>query len=218
MRWANYHLNAEGRGRISAAVADAERKTAGEVVPVLARSSAHYRHVLWLASALAYIALAASGWSLGRHLLPWGVRGSLGIDVAAALITGWGLSQFAWVRRALTSRKDQRAAVHRGAELAFHRFHLHKARHDAGVLLYVSLEERQAVVLAGPGLHLKAGQAHWDQACRLLVQGAAKRDLAAGFEQAIGHVGLQMAHAFPAKRRDAKAQLADRLRIVHEVA
>ena len=143
MSWAEYHLNGEGRRRISAAVDAAEHKTAGEIVPVLARRSAGYGHVLWLASVLAFAALAASGWSLGRHLLPWGVRGALPIDLAAALITGWGLSQFAWVRQALTTRKDRLHAVHRGAELAFHRFHLHKARHDAGVLLYISLEERR---------------------------------------------------------------------------
>jgi putative membrane protein len=211
-------MHAEGRRRISAAVDAAEKRTAGEVVPVLARRSAPYSHVVWLASALAYILLAGSGWSLGPHVACWGVRAELPIDVVAALISGWGLAQFAWVRRALTSRRDQRSAVQRAAELAFHRYHLHQARHDAGILLYVSLDERQAVVLAGPGLHLKAGQAHWDQACRLLIQGAAKHDLAAGFEQAIGHVGAQMALAFPAKRRGAKAKLSDRLRIVHEVA
>jgi uncharacterized membrane protein len=106
--------------------------------------------------------------------------------------------------------------VHRAAELAFHRFHLHKARHDAGVLLYVSLEERQAVVLAGPGLHLKAEAGHWDKVCKLLLQGAAKRDLSAGFEQAIGHAGAQMAQAYPKKGREARPQLPDRLRILHE--
>ena len=72
------------------------------------------------------------------------------------------------------------------------------------------------MVLAGPGLHLTAEEGHWDEVCRLLRRGARDRDLATGFEQAIAHAGAHMAQAFPRKRGEARPQLADRLRILHE--
>ena len=213
-------LDAEGRRRISAAVDAAERRTAGEIVPVLARRGGGHGHVPWLAAALILAGLSASGLALGPRCLPWGSRwgGALSLALNAGLAggLGWLLGRWAWVRRALTPLKDRRAAVHRAAELAFHRFDLHKARHDAGVLLFVSLEDRQAVVLAGPGIHAKAGEGHWAKVCALLLKGAAGRDLAGGFEAAIAHAGAQMAQAFPARRREARGQLGDRLRILHD--
>lgn len=220
MRWMNYHLNAEGRQRVEAAVRAAERETAGELVPVLARRSAGHRHVPWLVAALVFGALSVSGLIRGGFLLPWGSRWQGALNVALSLglagILGAGLGRLAWVRRALTPAKDRRAAAHRAAELAFHRLGLHQARHDAGVLLFVSLEERQAVVLAGPGIHALAGPGHWEDVCASLLRGAARRDLASGFEAAIAQAGAQLARSFPRQAHEDDPQLPDRLRILHD--
>jgi putative membrane protein len=129
---------------------------------------------------------------------------------------GWLLARIPGVRRALTPKADRIQAVHRAAEAAFHHLGLQRARGDAGVLLYVSLEERWAVVLAGGGISDLAGPEHWERTCRLLTLAAAKGDLAGGFEQAIAETSQVLAQHHPAAADGPAAVLAQRLRILHE--
>jgi putative membrane protein len=209
------HLDHAGRERIDAALKNADQATAGEIVPVLARRSARYGHAPWLAAALC---LAAAEGLAAQGLLPaWsesaGGAAALALLCAAA---GWLLARLPLLRRALTPRADRAQAVHRAAEAAFHQLALHRARGDAGVLLYVSLEERRAVVLAGGGIADLAGPEHWEETCRLLTRAAAKGDLAGGFERAIAHSVQVLALHHPAIAGEAKPVLAQRLKILHE--
>ncbi|HTB23162.1 MAG TPA: hypothetical protein VK914_10700 [bacterium] len=204
------------RERIEAALRAADIRSCGEIIPVVARRSAHYGHVSWLAAALCLALVESLG--LGRevpavHQHPDIFALTLALFSAAA---GWLLAQIPSFRRALTPKADRLLAVHRAAEAAFHHLALHRARHDAGVLLYVSLEERQAVVLAGPGIADLAGAAHWKHSCSLLTAGAADGDLTGGFEKAIAHTAEVLAQHHPPLAGGASVVLAPRLRVLHE--
>jgi putative membrane protein len=214
MPWLNRHLDHAGRERIEAALRTADQATCGEIVPVIARRSARYGHAPWLAAALCLAAAESADWA-GCVMPAWAHR-TLAAAALALLCAaiGWLLARIPGVRRALTPREDRILAVHRAAEAAFHHLALHRARNDAGVLLYVSLEERRAVVLAGAGIADLAGPAHWEQTCRLLTQAAAKRDLAGGFEQAIAHAAQVLSRHHPAVAGGPAAVLAQRLRIL----
>ena len=208
-------LDHNGRQRIEAALKAADARTSGEIIPVLIRRSAPYGHVAWTAGALilglveGVLLSAGAGVWAGR---PWNAAGLL----LACAALGWAAARAAWVRRALTPRGDAVLAVHRSAEAAFHRLGLHRAREDAGVLLYVSWEERRAVVLAGPGIADLAGTEHWTRTCALLTRAAAAGDLAAGFEAAIAHAADALARAHPNVEGQATPVLGQRLRLLHE--
>jgi putative membrane protein len=216
MPWLNRHLDHAGRERIEAALRTADRATCGEIVPVIARRSARYGHAPWLAAALCLAAAESADWT-GCLTPAWGhpalAAAALALLCASA---GWLLARIPAVRRALTPKADRILAVHRAAEAAFHHLALHRARGDAGVLLYVSLEERWAVVLAGGGIADLAGPGHWERTCRLLTLAAAKGDLAGGFEQAITHAAQVLSLHHPAVADGPAAVLAQRLRILHE--
>jgi putative membrane protein len=214
MPWLNRHLDHAGRERIEAALRTADRATCGEIVPVIARRSARYGHAPWLAAALCLAAAESADWT-GCLLPAWAHR-TLSAAALAAICAaiGWLLARIPGVRRALTPREDRILAVHRAAEAAFHHLALHRARGDAGVLLYVSLEERWAVVLAGAGIADLAGPAHWEQTCRLLTLAAAKHDLAGGFEQAIAHATQVLSRHHPAVAGGPATVLTQRLRIL----
>ena len=210
------HLDHEERQRIEAAVQTAEQATCGELIPVVTRRSAPYGHAPWLAAALILAAAEGSGlsWSLA---LAWGRSRWLGValDLLSAGLAGWLLTRWSVLRRALTPPKDRLLAVHRAAEAAFHRLALHRARGDAGVLLYVSLDERRAVVLAGAGIADLAGPEHWTQCCRLLTEGAAQGDLAGGFERSIALAATVLAEHHPRTGSNGAPVLTQRLRILH---
>lgn len=216
MSWLKGHLDHDERQRIEAAVMAAEQSTAGELIPVLARSSAPYGHAPWLAAAVILAAAEGSGlsWNLA---LAWGRSPLLGLalDLLSAGLAGWILCRIPLLRLGLTPRRDRVLAVHRAAEAAFHRLALHRARGDAGVLLYVSLGERRAVVLAGAGIADLAGPEHWKECCRLLTEGASRGDLAGGFEQSIGLAAKVLAVHHPRTETSGNTVLTRRLRIMH---
>jgi putative membrane protein len=217
MLWLKKHLNQAARERVHQAVVAAEKRTPAEIVPVLVRRSVR-SHAAALAGLILLALLWGCGQSIGRLYLPWGHWGARPVDVALCLLAGWSLASTARVRRWLTRPSDRRRAVHLAAEASFYRLGLHKAEHDNGVLIFVSLEERQAVVLAGPGIAAKVEPHEWDSICKRLVRQAANEDLGAGFETAILASAELLEKHFPHPRgKRRKNKLADRLRILHEV-
>lgn len=234
-RWLNKHLNHEARQRVHWAVVAAEKRTPAEIVPVLVRRSSPHGHVPVLAALILLALLWGSGHSLGQGLLAlswgddpsqgrgwlpgiaWGRWGAKALDLLLCGLAGWALSGFARVRRWLTRPRDRVHCVQVAAEAAFHHLGLHKARHDHGVLIFVSLEERRAVILAGPGIASKADQEAWAALCDRLVRSARRGDLAGGYEAAISGCADLLEKHFPQRgKRPGASKLADRLRILHE--
>ncbi len=78
--------------------------------------------------------------------------------------------------------------------------HLTTAR--TGVLLFVSLAERYAEVVADAGINQKVSQETWDGVVLQLVEGARESRLADGFVTAIGTVGALLSEHFPVSEDD----------------
>ena len=214
--WIRPYLNEAGLGRIEAAVKGAEKRTRGEIVPVVARQSAPHGHAAWLAAAMLLALGYASGLGLWRSQLPWGHWAWFPLDALSAMVAGWLLAKLPYVRRLLTPQRDLDHAVHLGAEAAFHRLGVHRTADRSGILLYVSLTERRAVVLADQGISSKVGAEEWRAVCKLLLDGASRHDLATGFERAIDHSSSVLQKHFPLRKAKAakRDQLPDRLRIL----
>src|SRR5665213_1800606 len=216
MPWLKRQMNHAGRENIERALKAADLKTCGEIVPVIARRSARYGHTPWLAAALFLASAESVGLGMGgpigsAHLSP------LAEALAWALLcigAGWFASRFKSVRRILTPHKDRIQAVHRAAEATFHRLALYRARGDAGVLIYVSVEEREAVVLAGAGIADLAGAEHWKRTCALVVDAAARGDLSGGIEMAVTQCALVMAPHHPPQAGGQDVVLHQRLKII----
>jgi uncharacterized protein len=132
---------------IEAAVRDAERRTSGEIVPVLAERSDEYAEVRLVAAAL--LAPGAGvlwlAFAPGRDL--WLLPTQFGVFAVVAWLSG---------RRALLRLLAPGAwlaeRVQRAAELAFHQLGMVETRDRTGILIYVSLLERRVVVLADRGI------------------------------------------------------------------
>ena len=183
----------------------------------IVRRSAPCGHVPWLLGALIYAGakLLGRGWA---EVLPWGHGPWMAalLDLASAALLGAGLGRIGGLRRLLTPRRDRFVAVHRAAEVAFHRLNLHRARGEAGVLLFVSLEERRAVVLAGKGISDLAQPGHWDETCRLLLDGAARHDLGSGVAAAVEKAAEVLALHHPHDPSTPRPELKGRLHLLHD--
>ena len=143
---------------VSAATREAEKRTCGQIVCVLAHSSSDYAYVpiLW-ASVLALFApwplIDFTQWSVQRIFLL-----QLMVFVAAGFL-------FSWIplRLALIPRPVQRARAHRTAVEQFVIRRVTHTRDRCGILIFVSMAEHYARVIADDGIAQKVHEAEWQR-------------------------------------------------------
>jgi putative membrane protein len=192
---------------ISAAIHEVEQRTSGQIVCVLAHSSSAYAYVpiLW-ASALALVA----PWPL-IDFTPWSVQRIFLIQLAVFIIAGVAFS-LTPLRRLLVPRAVQRARAHRAALEQFVVRGITRTRNRTGVLIFVSLAERYARIIADEGIAAKVPNAEWQAAIDALTGHMRDGRIAAGFTAAIERCGAVLAaHAPP---DGAANELPDRLYVI----
>ena len=102
----------------------------------------------------------------------------------------------------------KRARAHATAVEQFLARGLHTTEARTGVLVFVSLAERYAEVIADAGIAGKVGQEVWDRAVAGLIGEIRAGRLAEGLIAAVGEAGAVLAAHFPI-RPDDRNELAN---------
>jgi putative membrane protein len=197
-------LTEDDRKAITTAIREAEKRTRGQIVCVLARSSSDYSAVpIQWASVLALIVpwplIYLTHLSVQRIFLL-----QIAVFILAAVILSWSPLRIALVPHAV-----RRARAHRAAIEQFHLRGLANTKHRCGVLIFASMAEHYARIVADQGVADKTGRADWQDAVDALTQHMREGRVAAGFVAAIERCGAVLAaHAPPA---DPPDQLPDRI-------
>jgi putative membrane protein len=97
----------------------------------------------------------------------------------------------------------------------FHRFELHRTDARTGVLLFVSLLERRAIVLADEGIHARVGPEPWQATNEAVLAGIRRGSLAAGLLAGIESTGAVLAQHFPPAAGD-RNEVPDRIVVRRE--
>lgn len=186
-------ITKEDHDAVAAAIRAAEERSSGQLVCVLSHSSSSYAHVpiLW-ASALTLLL----PWPL-IYLTDWSVQRIFVLQLALFLVAGIALS---WMplRLALVPRSLRQARAHRAAIEQFFLRHISHTQNRSGVLIFVSLAERYARIIADEGIAAKVPNAEWQAAVDALVAHMRDGRIAAGFIAAIERCGAVLAvHAPP---------------------
>ena len=221
MQRASDLLNEEQRKKIEKAVVEAEAKTSCEVVPVVATASGRYDRAedmigLWLAVFAAITVWLifprqsneSGSWSgmpsyVGLLTLIAGVV----LTFIAGAVAG---NRFGWLRRLFTPRNQMLEEVSRRAREIFFDNRVHHTHGATGMLIYVSLFERMAVVLGDQEVLNKLGQASLDQLCQLLTEGLHHGDAADAICSVIAEAGKQLSGPLPRDEEDVN-ELQDAL-------
>ncbi|CAN5206113.1 TPM domain-containing protein [soil metagenome] len=215
-------MSAEDHARIAAAVAAAEKGTSGEIRCVLAKGTHDGRHgILGLATGAALVLPAGAlllglqpqalsrvfgGWSVG-HLA------ARDADIVTALVTYillqagvfiavWLLASWPLLRRALTRKDEAERRVKAAAAAQFAALGLDKTRDRTGILLYASLADRRAQVLADEGIYAKAPPEVWDEVVQLLASGLKQGKQTDAFVTAIERTGQILWSSLPPREDD----------------
>jgi putative membrane protein len=192
---------------VADAIREAEKHTCGQIVCVLAHASSAYAHIPILWSTLAAL---LTPWPL-IYFTPWSVERIFMVQLIVFLIAA---VVFSWsrLRIVLVPRAVQRARAHRAALEQFILRGISHTRNRCGVLIFVSLAEHYARIIADEGVAQKVQASEWQSAIDTLTMHIHDGRIAAGFVAAIERCGAVLAqHAPP----DGSANvLPDRLYVI----
>ncbi len=202
------NLTPQDRERIAGAIRTAEAGTSGEIVCVLARRSADATGLPIFIAAVAALAL------------PWLLVAVTEMPVERILL--YQILAFCAVavllylpplRVALIPRAARRALAHRAAMQQFVQRGIARKQNRCGILIFVSLAERYARIVADEGIAARVPQAQWQQAVDALIVHMRDGRIADGFVTAIELCGKELAAHFP-RTQASRDELPDRIYLI----
>lgn len=213
------------RARVGAAVTRAEQQTAGEIVTIFTARSDRYGDVAlaWsvLVALVALLALAlfpdfylglydhltgawAQDWPSGRLF-------GLAALVAALKFSGtWLLLLWPPLRLALVPAPIRHRRVHERALAAFRIGAERRTTGRTGILIYLSLAEHRAEIIADAAIAGKVDADAWAEALAAMLLEIRAGRMADGLIAAVDRVGALLALHFP-RAADDRNELPDRL-------
>lgn len=201
----------QDQAKITAAIAKSETETSGEIVAVVARESSAYLYAPYLWAAL--IALLIP-WPL-IALTWWPMIWVYGLQLLVFLVL---LSVFLIrpLRYALVPKSVKHRTAHRRAMTQFLAQNLHTTAGRTGVLVFVSVAERYAEVIADTEINAKVDEAAWQDIVHQLTREIGAGQPAEGFIHAIEKIGVHLAKFFPPGSSDPN-ELADHLIVLDDL-
>ena len=185
------------RDRVARAITEAERGTSGEIVAVVTPESGRYLHVPMLWAAIAALAVPWpfvywTWWPIQHIYLV-----QIGVFAALAVIL-----MYPPLRLALVPRSVKEARAHQRAVEQFLAQNLHTTAGHTGVLIFVSVAERFAEILADAAIHQKVPDEAWQGIVHDLTDHIGRGEAGEGFVRAIEAVGSRLAQYFPPGSQD----------------
>jgi putative membrane protein len=218
-------LSQEDHDLVTAAVTAAERSSDGEIVTIVADRSDAYHDValhycvlamLLIPAALAFVPQAWIDWA-ATLVLGWNAELTreavmlyLFVKLAGAFLVVRLILAYRPLRLALTPGMTKQRRVHRRAVELFRTGCELKTRGRTGVLLYLSLAERRAEIVADKAIADQVGPEVWGEAMAALVEEVKGGRAGAGMAVAVEKIGAVLAPILP-PTQDNPNELPDRL-------
>jgi putative membrane protein len=205
---ASRFLTAAGRERVTRCVQEVEKTTSCEIVPFVRSASYHYPAATLLGALLLSVLIAAAATAADAVFKPWGSLNLFDLWVFPAVFAVCFLVVYPLLRglpvlkRLFISRADMAEEVGEAALTAFYRHRLAETRDRTGILLFVSVYERRAVVLADKGINAKVAPETWQQVVELVLRGIREGRRAEGLCEAVTRCGQLIASQFPIRAGD----------------
>lgn len=217
-------LTEADHARVTAAVSAAEAETDGEIVTVVAGRSDAYHDVAlhWTVLAMLLV-LALLAWQpspvewLHAMLVDawsdtpprWYLTFAL-ILMAVTFLVARVILAIDVLRIALTPGATRTRRVHARALALFRTAAEKRTRASTGVLLYLSLAEHRAEIIADESIHSKVSADVWGEAMAALILAVKDGRPGDGLAEAVTQIGKVLAEHFPRSEGDTN-ELPDRL-------
>lgn len=189
--------------RIRQAITDVETRTSGEIYCVLARRSDDY---FLASSAVIFVAILLASivavFVADLYLIEFDPIVLVTVQIVAAALAIGALKIFPGMRLLLVPPRVRFRRAHANARGQFLAHNIHRTRQRTGILLFISLAEHYAEVIADSKINDVVDQEEWNNIVGRMIDHCKKEDLAGAFVGAVERSGVLLAERFPPSDND----------------
>lgn len=201
--WLNSKLTEEDCKDIKDLIVEIEKHTSGEVVPMIVKQSSTIGHVPYLIIlSLTLIDIVSGFWSytLSLQVLPSPLI--IATHFATLFVATRWLSGNSWLQRYLTPKSDQKFQVEQRAVTEFYEHKIHHTDKKTGILIFISVMERMAVVIGDEAINNKLNPQDWQRTLEKILNELKEKRLKAGIIQGLNTAKDLLSQHFPAQPGD----------------
>ena len=186
-------------------VAAAEKTTSGEIMVMVVPSSYHYPTANLLGATAISLPFSLILTPLAGEFMwigPQNMWVFLSIFTILFFLFYLTVKQIPWLKRLFIPKKEIEEEVEEAALTCFYKQQLYKTRDETGILLFVSIFEHKAWILADRGINEKLPSDTWDKIVDKMVSGIKEKRQVEAICQAVEAVGRMLSQHFPTKSDD----------------
>ncbi len=196
-KWLSSYIQIRDINAIEITVQSAEKKTSGEIVPIIVHRSSTTGHVpIILVLIFSTVYFSSNLWEaqLSLGVSPWLVALS---NLAIGFLLTLALSRRDAVVRLLTPQQDLIDQCERRALVEFYNHKVHRTESATGILIFLSILEHRAIVLGDEAIAKKLPADSWQKIVDTLVGGIKNKQTLKGLITAIEMSGTHLQKHFP---------------------
>lgn len=212
-RWAEKIIDEKEAARVEAAVAQAEKITSAEIVPVVVPSSLPLFRIKTVTFFIFLFLFEALGLLLENLWVTGFLEYVHYVSMPLSALLAWGLARLPFWVRLLTFQSELRSHALVRAELEFYRQGINRTAGAVGILILVSYHDHEVVVLADKSISAQYDYSTWQLAVQKVIEGFQSKKFSEGLAQAVLHCAEAIKDKFPMAKLD-RNELSDRL-IIH---
>ena len=228
MKKASQFFSENDQKIVADTVAEAEKQTSGEIIPVIATKSGRYDRAEGLFGFVLALVIFSTCWYFFQGVVEksvvndWIQDSSPSLNLIVNLPISIGVlalsylfgiilaSRFPIFAQPFIANQEMREEVEKAAAEAFQKFSLRKTKEATGVLIYISVYERMVRVMGDHGISQKLSQSDWDNVRDSIIQGIKDNKVTDGLTKAILQSGELLSKGFPIQPGD-KNELSNQL-------
>ena len=198
-------LSDADKEKVITAVKEAEKLTAGEIVPLVVSASYRYpmANVIGGAAFAFPISIIVTplvgGWLwLGTQNM-WLFAGFL---VILFMVFREIVKRTHWLKRWFISSHEMDEEVKEAAVTSFFSEGLHRTRDETGILVFISVFEHKVWILADRGINEKVPAGRWEDIVKIIVDGIKQKQQTQSICEAVKKIGAILQAHFPRKPDD----------------
>ena len=195
---------------IADTVAEAEKKTTGEIALAVVYQSDSYAFVelfvAFCASFLSFFILflcSSPIWNLLERTVwfpsPAQLTAVIGSGAAIVVFIVYLLVNIPAIDRLIIPNDLKKRRVYARALQHFVESGVYKTTEHSGVLIFASVLERKFFVIADSGIAAKVAQNEWDGICKIMTDGLKEHQAAHAFISAVKECGRMLQQNFPSE-------------------
>jgi putative membrane protein len=216
----------ENLERVNNAIKKAERKSTGEITVSVIKESYDYAAqelMFGIFAGLVYFlimmlcihrvepVIQSMFWDYSPHYL----LAFYGFSSFLVIFIFYLIGNIPFMDRLIVSRKLMQKKVNERAVRHFMESGVYNTKDRTGILIFISILEKRAELLADRGISKKIPQHKWDSIMDHLIQGIKSNQFIDHIQEAISECGELLAHHFPVDPDD-RNELCDDLQVLEK--